>query len=83
MAGQLVPGLDDPAHQAAVALRHPAQREEGRLDVGGGEHVEDRRAIALDPVGQPVPMAAVDHAFESADLKPVFDVDRQSVDHPL
>ena len=32
VAGDFVPGIDDAADQRRVALRHPAEREEGRLD---------------------------------------------------
>src|SRR5690606_19027663 len=80
VARELVAGLDDPSHQRAIALGHPAQREEGRLDPGFGEEFEDAQHVVLDAQREMVPIAARDYVLERADLEPVLDVDRQAVD---
>ena len=51
VAGQFVPGIDDAPHQGAVARRHPAQREERRLDPRSSVKVEHGLAVALDTGG--------------------------------
>src|SRR5687767_14126088 len=70
----------DLAQQCAVALRHPAEREERRLGLDLVEQVEDLAHVAVDPVGEASPLVALDHVLERADLEPVLDVDREPVD---
>jgi hypothetical protein len=83
VAGDLVPGLRDARDQARVALRHPAEREERGLDPCPVKQRQNRLDIAFDARFQPIPVGAVDHALESADLKPLLDIDGQAVQHGL
>ncbi len=80
MAGKFVPAIDDGAHCGGVAFGDPAQREEGRLDLGFIEQVEDARDIVAHAQFERVPVAARDGVLERADLEPVFHIDRQAVD---
>jgi hypothetical protein len=59
-----------------MAIRHPSQREEGRLDPALGEQVEHFAGIVVDAAFQAVPVGLADHALERADLEPFLDVDR-------
>src|SRR3546814_7045719 len=62
-------------------MRDPAEREEGRLDPRLAEQREHRIGIAFDALRQPIPIGFRDHRFERADLEPVLDIDRQTVEH--
>src|SRR5690606_28614172 len=80
VTGDLVPPRGDLAQQGTMPPRHPSQRKEGRAGFQLVEQVEDFADVAIDPVGEAVPVAALDDILEGADLEPVLDVDRQSVD---
>ena len=69
VAGDLVPRLDNPSHQPGIAFGDPAQREEGALDPGPLEQVEDGPAVPLDTRSQRIPAGTIDHVLERADLR--------------
>jgi len=82
VAGQFVAAGDDGTDQLRVTLGDPAQREEGRLHVTPGQHVEDAADIALDPAFARVPLVAADVRREGGDLEVVLHVDGQRIrDH--
>src|SRR5205814_2077893 len=80
MARDLMPTRDDLAQQRSMALRNPAEREEGSLGVDLVEQVQNLADVAVDAVGEPAPVVALDYVLERADLEPVLDVDGQAVD---
>src|SRR5690606_29104904 len=80
MTGDLVPASHYLAQQRPVPPRHPAQREEGGLGLNRIEQIEDLAHVAVDPIGEAIPVVAVDHVLERADLEPVLDIDGQTVD---
>src|SRR5690606_32403903 len=80
VARDLMPARNNFPQQRTVALGDPAEGKERRLRIDLVEQVENLAHIAVDPVRQAAPVSALDHLFESADMEPVLDVDRQPVD---
>ena len=79
VAGQLVPGGDDGAHDLRVALGNPAEGEECTMDARGGELGEQPVHVGLDPARQRVPLGRVDEAGEGLNLEPILDIDRHRI----
>ena len=50
MAGDLMPGISDPAHQRAMPLCHPTQCEKCAMNIASREQIKDPRDIAFHPV---------------------------------
>ena len=81
VAGDLVPSIGDAADECGIALCYPAQGEEGALHLCLVEQRQDGIGIALDALGQRVPVAFGDDLLEGADLEPVFHVAGKGIQH--
>ena len=81
VAGDLVPRLGDAADQRGMALGHPAQREEGRLDPASSNRASTASVLRSTRRGRPSQSSRSITRLEGADLEPVLDIDRQGVQH--
>ncbi|MCG8459810.1 MAG: toll/interleukin-1 receptor domain-containing protein, partial [Holophagales bacterium] len=79
VAGELVALLDDAPDQRRIALGDPAEHEEGGRHALVGKELQNALAVALDPTGQALPIAARDLIGEGRDLEVVLDVDGHRV----
>ena len=79
VAGEFVALGDDAAHQARMALGHPAEGEEGGVHAGGGETIEDARDVGIDARREPIPGGPRNDGDEGLDLEIVLHVHRHGV----
>src|SRR4051794_9592931 len=79
VAGELVAGPDDLAHQRRVAARHPAEHEERGLDPGRFQQPEHAPRAGLNPRRPSIPPLARDRRRQRPGVQIVLDIDRQGV----
>ena len=80
VTGDLMAGIGDPANELAIAMRDPAEREEGGLAAVTLEQLEDPLDVALDAALEGFPLSALDVRGERGDLEVVLHVDRHRVE---
>ena len=80
VAGQLVPGIDDPPDQRRMALGDPTEGEECPTRTGGGELGQDAVGIALDPARETIPIRTFDGPGKCLDLEIILHVHAHRVD---
>ena len=74
VAGQLVAGGVNVAHELRKTIGHPAQDEKGAADAARGQQVEQPLRVGDDAALKIAPLAARNHALERGDLKIVLHV---------
>ena len=78
-----MPCIGNAAHQLWIALRDPAEGEEGGLGLVACQQRQDAIDVAFDTAFALIPVAASNVGRESGDLKVVLDIDRQGVAQQL
>ena len=76
----LVAGFEDVLHQVRSPLRHPAEHEEGGLDVELVQQPEEPPGVRLDPLLHRPPVGRIDDVAERLDVEVVLDVDAEGAD---
>ena len=77
----LVAGGRNLLDQAGIPLRHPPQHKKRPADLVSIEKVQKLPRIPYDAAGQAVPMLLAERATDATDVKPLLDVDGQTVAH--
>ena len=80
VAGQLVAGRANVAHQRGKALGHPAEHEKRGADIMTPEKLQHTPGIGFDTHRPTGPILAPNAFFESGNLEIVLDVYRHGVD---
>ena len=75
----LVPGVAHRRDQAGMALGNPPDDEDRGADVGAIEEIEQQAGRELDARRQPVPALWRERRPGPADVKPLFEIDREDV----
>ncbi len=79
MAGEFVPAGDDAADQCGMALRDPAEGEEGGVHAGIGEQLKHPVGVGFDPAFELVPSRAGHGVGEGLHLEVILDVHAHGV----
>ena len=70
---------EDLLHERRMPFRHPSDHEERRRHTGGVDRVEQAARRLHDTRRQRVPVRGVELPADTAEVKPLFDVDGQDV----
>jgi hypothetical protein len=73
---QFVPGIRYAPHQCRIAFGNPTQSEKCCLDPARVKHIEQDIGVTFNAAFKPRPIFMLYDAFERADMKPVFNIDR-------
>src|SRR5665809_67470 len=73
----LVPSFMHLYHERRVALGHPAEHEEGRLDIEFSQHREKTPRVGYDPLFHRTPISGIDDLAECLDVEIVLHVDAE------
>ena len=79
MAGDLVPGCGDPAHERWIPVGQPAHDDEGPRDPMAGQQLEQQISAGVHPAGLTLPISPGNEGLEGVDVEVLFDVHGESM----